>query len=245
MNKQEVFDSVTEHLTQQGVPCLNEQGLRHYAYDGKYSAIGHYLKMMAPAYLGQIEGKEPQDIHLNPTKRDLLLALESVHDYHTPDWWHAQFHAVAKEFGLTYKGIYYGDQNTQKQDTATPVTIEYTCSLDFKVRLPEGAPLTDEELQRAAIVSSALGKGRPPMTQQVNVKETRRVEKAPYAISIDVRLPSGAGLATMVGVMAYDEYDAADVLREKLDHPDESDLSIIKVAAVQPEAFNFLQRIDV
>jgi hypothetical protein len=49
----------------------------------------------------------------------------------------------------------------------------------------------------------------------------------------------------MVGVMAYDEYDAADVLRESLGHPDESDLSIIKVVAGQPGAFNFLQRVDV
>lgn len=244
MNKQETFDFVVAHLIKQNAPCLTDQGIKAYAFAGRYSAIGCYLKAWHPAYLDEVAGY-PEDIALNLEVRDLLLALENVHDYHTPDWWHAQFHAVAKEFGLIYKGIHYGDQNTQKQATTAPVTIEYTCSLDFKVRLPEGAPLTDEELQRAAIVSSALGKGRPPMTQQVIVKETRRVERAPYALSIDVRLPNGAEWVTMVGVMAYDEYDAADVLRESLGHPDESDLSIIKVAAVQPEAFNFLQRIDV
>jgi len=239
MNEQETFDFVVAHLIAQNAPCLNDQGVKAYAYAGRYSAIGCYLKAWHPAYLNEVAGY-PEDITLNLQVRDLLLALENVHDYHTPDWWNAQFHAVAKEFGLTYKGVPYGEMDRPKR---IPEMLEYTYNLEFKVRLPDGVSVTDRALAQAVTLATH-GEGRPPLTQRATLERTRRVEKVPYALSIDVRLPNGAELVTMVGVMAYDEYDAADVLRESLGHPDESDLSIIKVTTVQPEAFNFLQRID-
>lgn len=236
--RQGVFDRITEHLTKQGGQCNNGKGVKAYAYDGLYSAIGCHLRFYEPGYLSQIEGKDPEDISLNKHCRDLLLALENVHDYMFVDQWNGQFHAIANEFGLSYKGMHYGEAERD------PEMLEYTYSLEFNVRLPEGVPVTDEVLEQAIILASK-GERRPPMVQQATLERTRRVEKVPYVLTIDVRLPNNHSLVSRVGTLAYDQYDAVSMLRHHLGHPDDSDLSIIKVEVVPSTEFQALQRIDV
>lgn len=238
--RQGVFDRITDHLTRQGESCVGSDGFKRYAYDGRYSAIGCHLRFYEPAYLSQIEGLDPEDVSLTQRCRDLLLALENVHDYYPVEQWNGQFHAVAKEFGLTYKGVPYGEMDKPER---IPKMLEYTYSLEFKVRLPDGVPVTDEALAQAVILA-ANGEGRPSMTQQATLERTFLVEKIPYALTIDVRLPNNHNLVSLVGTLAYDEYDAVSTLRENLGHPEASDLSIIKVEAIPAEAFGVLQRID-
>ena len=58
MNEQETFDFVVAHLIAQNAPCLNDQGVKAYAYAGRYSAIGCYLKAWHTA-LSLIHISEP------------------------------------------------------------------------------------------------------------------------------------------------------------------------------------------
>lgn len=241
MNRQEVFDKVVAHLTSQGEPCIGSDGFKKYAHNGRYSAIGCHLMRYEPGYISQLEGKYPEDIPLNAHYRDMLLALENVHDYHPVDQWNGQFHAIAKEFGLSYKGVHYCEEGKPER---TPKMLEHTYSLEFTVRLPDGVPVTDEALKQAILLTTD-GEGRPPLTQQVVLVGTRRVEKTPYVLTIDVRLPNNHNLVSTVGALAYDEYDAVSTLRAQLGHPDESDLSIIKVGTITADSFETLQRIDV
>ena len=239
--QQVIFDLVTDHLTRQGEACIGGDGFKKYVYGGRHSAIGCYLRFYELTLLSQVEGLDPEDISLNKHCREILLALEKVHDYFPVDQWNGQFHAIAKEFGLSYKGVPYGEMDKPER---TPKMLEYTYSLDFKVRLPDGVPVTDEALEQAVILTSN-GEGRPPMVQQATLEHTHLVEKVPYVLTIDVRLPNNHNLVSRVGTLAYDQYDAVSMLRAQLGHPDESDLSIIKVGTITADSFETLQRIDV
>lgn len=240
MNRQEVFDKVVAHLTSQGEPCIGSDGFKKYAHNGRYSAIGCHLMRYEPGYISQLEGKYPEDIPLNAHYRDMLLALENVHDYHPVDQWNGQFHAIAKEFGLDYKGVHYGEVGTVQHSTMK----EFTYCLPFTVRIPSGQEVTDD-LMEQAILLACKGEGRPVISKQVEYKSARLVEKMFYALTIDTRLPNNHSLVSRVGTLAYDQYDAVSMLRAQLGHPDESDLSIIKVEVVPSTEFQALQRIDV
>lgn len=203
MTAQEVFDLATKHLLSQNYMCTSSSGVRPtYAYDGRYSAIGVYLKHQDPELLSQIEGIAPEDIDSMAPEgmalrhQDLLLALEEVHDRFNPEYWADQFHVVAMEFGLTFQGIDY------QEATPEPPMIEHTFSLTFKVR----TYIEDvKDIHRADMMA---GVSRA-MADNVSHICSNPVRKQPFAVTVSVGKGNANQKATIT-LLAFDEQDAKE-----------------------------------
>lgn len=239
---QEIFDKTVELLEYQKARCIDpDTGYVTYSCKGNYSPVGAYvLATKGLPTLIQIRNDRTEPENLTSTllqpNRDLLLALELMHDYHEPDAWHGQLHAIAKEFGLMYKGVDYG------APVCSPTMLEHTYRLEIKVRATEGQPINDDDLFNAMAVG-AYGEGRPPLTEQAEYVGCQAVHKACYALVVDIGLPNNFSLVTRVGVEAYDEEDAKTLLKQHLGYPDESDLSIIAIEEIAPSVFKHLQHV--
>lgn len=241
---QEVFEKIAAHLEWQNARCVNDEN-KLIAYKNKhfFSPIGVFLNNVhGVQVLARFNNSrtEPEDLPkeiLHPYE-ELLFSLESMHDFMPVEQWNGQLHAIAKEFGLTYKGVDYGAPKQVAE------MMEYSYSIEFPVRLPSDEKVTDRQLIDALNLAFH-GEGRPKISEQVECKSVRVVKKRPYGLTIDVRLPHNHSLVTRVGLMAYDQYDAISSLRAHLQYPDVSDMSILKVETATDDELDVLQRIDV
>lgn len=112
MNKQEIFDTVVNHLRTQGKKAVKGQGgiCMYRAPDGSKCAAG--VLIPDEIYDPKMEGRDvralinPYDyVALNELFGDnlaLVAALQTVHDGSMVSEWEVQFEGVAKQFGLIY-----------------------------------------------------------------------------------------------------------------------------------------------
>lgn len=111
LTKQQVFDTVVNHLRQQGSKAefYDEEGDRHCCYrkDGLKCAVGCLIpdEFYNPALEGKtVEHEMVQDVLKDITNElDLLWSLQSIHDWEAVDTWEEQFAEIANYNGLEYK----------------------------------------------------------------------------------------------------------------------------------------------
>lgn len=118
MNKQEIFDTVVNHLRQQGKRAYNdsEQMCMYRGPDGTKCAAGVFIT--DEEYRPDLEGKTitalitsgpfsdkyylPKLAALIGEHQELVSALQSVHDQVAVEHWEDQLREVADQFRLVY-----------------------------------------------------------------------------------------------------------------------------------------------
>lgn len=118
MNKQEIFDTVVNHLRQQGKRAYNdsEQMCMYRGPDGTKCAAGVFIT--DEEYRPDLEGKTitalitsgpfsdkyylPKLAALIGKYPELVLSLQSVHDQASVENWENMLFEVANRFGLVY-----------------------------------------------------------------------------------------------------------------------------------------------
>lgn len=109
MNRQELFDTVVDHLRKQNAQSINLAGNCQYRGPNDMKcAVGCLIE--DSEYTSEMEGYRLSDLlkqgyfFKNFTFNDspLLRKLQYLHDDYTPDKWESGFEDIAKEFGLEY-----------------------------------------------------------------------------------------------------------------------------------------------
>lgn len=107
---QEVYDQVVDHLRQQGVRCMNEDGECQYR-------ISRGLEMALKCAAGCFISDEEYDQKrfegngwvslvnkgiVVADHRSLIMRLQVVHDHKVVNSWEREFEEVAGDYGLVY-----------------------------------------------------------------------------------------------------------------------------------------------
>jgi len=109
MNKQEVFDTVVNHLRQQGKKAFDQRLGRclYRTEDGLKCAVGclipdnEYSRMMENRSHLNVDSPTLQKI-IDQGNYELLISLQRVHDALNAQEWEQGFQRVATRFGLKY-----------------------------------------------------------------------------------------------------------------------------------------------
>jgi hypothetical protein len=112
MNKQEVFDTVVNHLRQQRCKAVSSEGSRcAYRGDGRTKcAVGAVIP--DDEYGEWMEGQGVVNVLEDPRAAalrerltgnvEMLTQLQAVHDFHMIEEWERDFQNIASWHGLTY-----------------------------------------------------------------------------------------------------------------------------------------------
>ena len=111
MNKQEIFDTVVNHLRTQGRKSIDNNGYCKYrSAQGLKCAIGCLIP--DDQYSPIMENKSPSAVSRKLTdnalsdvfyeNRDLLSSLQAIHDHYEVREWEIQLELVADKFRIAY-----------------------------------------------------------------------------------------------------------------------------------------------
>ena len=110
MSPQEIFNKVAEHLLTQNQLAVNYEGTICYKTDtGLKCAIGCLINEVYYCY--EIEHNTIKNIiklnicpeYINYDTLDFLNVLQSIHDYHYPQYWYEKLKHTAVQFNLNLK----------------------------------------------------------------------------------------------------------------------------------------------
>lgn len=101
---QAVFDQIVNHLRAQGEPCKDDLCVCYYRREGKSCAAGCLIA--DDEYKKEYEGRG-WDSLANESKvtkehKDLIYAMQKIHDCYPVREWEKSFEDVAERFSLVY-----------------------------------------------------------------------------------------------------------------------------------------------